>query len=146
MNEMEPNPDISAGVAAIKTLFHVIQNSKCKPVPQLTPNSPSKSPISSAVDTIQELNNTIQSAVQSMRKTEQPITAVVSACELFSRFITLARFDDKTMDECKAILVNRGEIFLNKLMQARPIIAKLAAQFITDDCVSVPHSATVHPF
>lgn len=30
MNEMEPNPDISAGVAAIKTLFHVIQNSKCK--------------------------------------------------------------------------------------------------------------------
>lgn len=88
------------------------------------------------VDTIQELNNTIQSAVQSMRKTEQPITAVVSACELFSRFITLARFDDKTMDECRTILVNRGEIFLNKLMQARPIIAKQAAQFITDDCVS----------
>lgn len=137
MNEMEPNPDISAGVAAIKTLFHVIQNSKCKDrinvslqfhlIPILDPLP---------VDTIQELNNTIQSAVQSMRKTEQPITAVVSACELFSRFITLARFDDKTMEECRTILVNRGEIFLNKLMQARPIIAKQAAQFITDDCVS----------
>ena len=90
------------------------------------------------VDTIQELNSTIQSAVQSMRMTEQPITAVVSACELFSRFITLARFDDKSMDECKTILVNRGEIFLNKLMQARPIIAQKAAQFITDDCVGLP--------
>lgn len=30
-----------------------------------------------------------------MRYTEQPITAVVSGSELFSRFITLAKFDDK---------------------------------------------------
>lgn len=132
---MQPNPDISAGVAAIKTLFHVIQNSKCKsPWTRILQTRSNLSPL--PVDTIQELNNTIQSAVASMRKTEQPITAVVSACELFSRFITLARFDDKTMDECRMILVNRGEIFLNKLMQARPIIAKQAAQFITDDCVS----------
>ena len=28
-NEMKTNPDLSAGVAAIKTLFHVIQQSKC---------------------------------------------------------------------------------------------------------------------
>lgn len=32
-----------------------------------------------------------------MRYTEQPITAVVSGSELFSRFITLAKFDDKVI-------------------------------------------------
>lgn len=89
------------------------------------------------VDTIQELNNVIQAAVKSMRQTEQPITAVVSACELFSRFITLAKFDDKTMEECKDIMLNRGQIFLTKLLEARNIIAKQAAQFITDDCVNL---------
>lgn len=88
------------------------------------------------VDTVQELHSTIQSAVKIMRTSDHPITAIVSASELFSRFITLATFDDKTADECKEIMLHRGEMFLKKLSEARNIIAKQCAQFVTDGCVS----------
>lgn len=71
-----------------------------------------------------------------MRQTDHPITAVVSGSELFSRFITLGKLDDKTMEECKEIMVHRGQIFLKKLLEARNIIAKQGAQFIADGCVS----------
>lgn len=71
-----------------------------------------------------------------MRTSNHPITAIVSASELFSRFITLATFDDKTADECKKLMLHRGEMFLKKLLEARNIIAKQCAQFVTDGCVS----------
>lgn len=89
-----------------------------------------------AVDTVQELHTTIQSAVKTMRSSNYPVTAIVSASELFSRFITLATFDDKTADECKKLMLHRGEMFLKKLLEARIIIAKQCAQFVTDGCVS----------
>lgn len=89
-----------------------------------------------AVDTVQELHSTIQSAVKIMRTSNYPITAIVSASELFSRFITLATFDDKTADECKEVMLHRGKMFLKKLLEARNIIAKQCAQFVTDGCVS----------
>lgn len=72
-----------------------------------------------------------------MRTSNHPITAIVSASELFSRFITLGKFDDKTADECKEMMLHRGQMFLNKLLEARNIIAKQCAQFVTDTCVSV---------
>lgn len=71
-----------------------------------------------------------------MRASNHPITAVVSASELFSRFITLAKFDDKTAHECKEIMVHRGELFLKKLLEARNLIAKQGSQFVTEGCVS----------
>lgn len=89
-----------------------------------------------AVDTVQEFRSTIQSAVQTMRASKYPITAIVSASELFSRFITLATFDDKTANECKELMLHRGKMFLKKLQEARNIIAKQCAQFVTDGCVS----------
>lgn len=88
------------------------------------------------VDTVQELHSTIQSAVKVMRTTSHPITAVVSASELFSRFITLAKFDDKTVDECREIMIHRGNTFLLKLQDARTVIAKQCAQFVVDGSVS----------
>lgn len=71
-----------------------------------------------------------------MRASKYPITAIVSASELFSRFITLATFDDKTANECKELMLHRGQMFLRKLLEARNIIAKQCAQFVTDGCVS----------
>lgn len=85
---------------------------------------------------MQELNTEIQTAVKTMRTSRYPITAIVSASELFSRFITLARFDDKTADQCKELMLHRGQMFLKKLLEARNIIAKQCAQFVTDGCVS----------
>lgn len=75
-----------------------------------------------------------------MRQTDYPITSVVSGCELFSRFITLGKFDDKTMEECKQIMVHRGQIFLKKLLESRNIVAKQGGQFITDGCVCSKYS------
>lgn len=97
------------------------------------------------VDTVQEWHSTIQSAVKEMRGTNHPITAVVPAGELFSRFITLAKFDDKTVEECKVIMLERGQLFLKKLLEARNIIAKQCAQFVTDGCVSSQQfTTTIH--
>lgn len=97
----------------------------------------SSSECSIAVRTMQELHSRIQAAVETMRTSNHPITAIVSASELFSRFITLANFDDKKVDECKELMLHRGEMFLKKLLEARTIIAKQCAQFVTDGCVSI---------
>lgn len=70
-----------------------------------------------------------------MRNSDYPITAVVSGSELFSRFITLGKFDDKTMDECKEIMVHRGQLFLKKLLDSRKVIAIKGAKYINDGCV-----------
>ena len=86
---------------------------------------------------MQELHSTIQAAVRTMRASDEPITAVVSGSELFSRFITLGKFDDKTMDECRQIMLHRGQVFLRKLLESRKKIATRATQFVTDGCVSM---------
>lgn len=85
--------------------------------------------------TILELDSTIQAAVKVMRNTGKPVTAIVSGCNLFSRFITLTKLDDKPMEEIKAIMLNRGIKFLEKLLESRGTIAKLAVPFISDGCV-----------
>lgn len=94
------------------------------------------------VTTIQELVNTIKLAVNTLKESGKPITSVCSACELFICFITLAspKLEDKTMDEVKTIMLNRGNVFLKKLEESRHVIAKHAMPFITDGCVS--YSAT----
>lgn len=92
------------------------------------------------VTTIQELVNTIKSAVNTLKNSGKPITSVCSACELFICFITLAspKLEDKTMDEVKSIMLNRGNVFLRKLEESRHVIAKHALPFITDGCVRPP--------
>lgn len=95
------------------------------------------------VTTIQELVNTIKSAVTILKNSGKPITSVCSASELFICFITLAspKLEDKTMSEVKSIMLNRGQIFLKKLEESRHIIAKHALPFISDGCVSEPWCA-----
>lgn len=75
-----------------------------------------------------------------MRNTDLSITAIVSGGALFSRFITLAKFDDKSMDECKNIMLHRGQIFLAKLLESRNIISRQAEQFVVDGCRLLTHS------
>lgn len=95
---LEDDKSLSAGIACIKTLLKVLDKTKCE-------NSSLilflyQHFFFFKVETVQELHTTIQSAVKMMRYTEQPITvtAVVSGSELFSRFITLAKFDDKVCE------------------------------------------------
>jgi translation initiation factor eIF-2B subunit alpha len=48
-----------------------------------------------AAETVQELDSNLQAAVDAMKNTDYPVTAVASGCELFLRFITLAKLDTK---------------------------------------------------
>ncbi|XP_055544140.1 translation initiation factor eIF-2B subunit alpha isoform X1 [Wyeomyia smithii] len=117
---LDSDDSLSSGIAAIKTLLMVLEKTK--------------------FDTVQELHSTIQAAVQTMRKTDKPMTSVVSGSELFSRFITLAKFDDKTMDEVRQIMLSRGKLFLDNLLESRHIIAKQATSFISDGCRILTHA------
>lgn len=80
----------------------------------------------------------MQEAVAAMRNTDLSIAAVVSAGELFCRFITLS-LDDRRMEECREIMLHRGKIFLNKLLNSRNVIATQAQKFITDGCQVLTH-------
>jgi len=104
----------------------------------------------------------MREAVAAMRNTDLSIAAIVSAGELFCRFITLS-LDDKHMEECRQIMLNRGKIFLTKLLNSRQVstsiqkaipstltifsiqtsiqvIAQQAQRFITDGCRILTHS------
>jgi len=49
--------------------------------------------IAIAAETVQELRVCLQHAIDAMRSTETPVTAIASGSELFLRFITLATLD-----------------------------------------------------
>ncbi|XP_023943571.1 translation initiation factor eIF-2B subunit alpha [Bicyclus anynana] len=117
---LEEEADVSAGVAAIKTLLTVIEKYK--------------------VTTVRELHLNLQLAVDAMRHCDQPVTAVSSGCKLFMRFITFAKLDDKSFEECEQIMLQRGQIFLDTLLEARGKVAKQALPFISDGCKILTHS------
>ncbi|KAJ8979922.1 hypothetical protein NQ317_003664 [Molorchus minor] len=117
---IKEDEDVSVGVAAIRTLMEIIKHSKS--------------------ETVQELEATLKDGIQVMKSSNYPVAAVNSGCELFLRFITLAVLDTRTFEECKAIMLNRGHIFIKKLDEARGKIVKLAAKFIGDGCKVLTHS------
>lgn len=119
-NILNKQRNVSAGMAAIKTLLEVLKHDKS--------------------ETVQGLDSNLQAAVDAMKKTDYPVTAVASGCELFLRFITLAKLDTKTFGECKNIMLNRGELFLQKLAEARGKVARLASPFIIDGTRILTHS------
>lgn len=112
--------DISAGMAAIRTLLKVLEHSES--------------------ETVQELQYCLQSAVEAMQSTDHPVTAIASGSELFLRFITLATLDTPSFADCKGIMLHRGKVFYEKLVAARGKVAKVAANFITDGSRILTHS------
>ncbi|CAH0673888.1 unnamed protein product [Spodoptera exigua] len=117
---LKEEEDVSAGVAAIRTLLSVIENYK--------------------VATVRELDLNLQLAVDAMKHCDQPVTAISSGCELFMRFITFAKLDVKSFEECEQIMLQRGHIFLNTLLEARGKIANIAAHAINDGYRILTHS------
>ncbi|XP_059053563.1 translation initiation factor eIF-2B subunit alpha [Achroia grisella] len=117
---LKEEEDVSAGVAAIKTLLTVIENYK--------------------VTTVRELDKNLQLAVEAMRHCDQPVTAISSGCELFMRFITFAKLDVKSFEECEQIMLQRGRIFLDQLLEARGKVAQQALPFISDGSKILTHS------
>ncbi|XP_045466040.1 translation initiation factor eIF-2B subunit alpha [Harmonia axyridis] len=117
---IKQNEDISVGVAAIKTLMEIIRKSE--------------------TSTIQGLDENLKQAIIIMKNSNYPVAAINSGCELFRRFITLARLDTSTIEECKEILLNRGNIFIDKLSKSRDKIVALSQDFIKDNNKILTHS------
>lgn len=142
---IDEDKNMSNGIAAIKTLLTVLEKTNCEfHKIKCYFRNPTFSSYFILVTTIQELVNTIKSAVTALKSSGKPITSVCSASDLFICFITLAspKLEDKTMDEVKSIMLNRGQIFLQKLQESRHVIAKHAMPFITDGCVSFSLKST----
>ncbi|XP_058810734.1 translation initiation factor eIF-2B subunit alpha [Phymastichus coffea] len=119
---IENEKDVSAGIAAIRTLLKVLEKSKS--------------------GTMQEFASVeYRKAVEAMKMTDHPVTAIASGSELFFRFITLKKIDAaRSVDECKQIMMTRGKIFYDTLIKARDKIAKLASTFIADGSKILTHS------
>lgn len=90
----ERNPDKSEAVVAIEVLA---QLHEC-----------------SDVTTVQGLHDVMNTAIERMWKEGVSNLSVISACELFQRFITLATLDTVDFDECKKVLSERAQIFIRK--------------------------------
>ncbi|KAF5302484.1 hypothetical protein FQR65_LT08574 [Abscondita terminalis] len=90
--------------------------------------------------TIQGLLEELKLGIESMKNTNNSAAAITSGGELFRRFITLGTMDFHTFDECKEIMLKRGELFLKKLSEAKGKIMKLGSQFIIDGSKILTHS------
>jgi len=84
-------------MAAIRTLLKVLKHSKCKYYNKVLKNIIFVhllcDPLTFVAETVQELRICLQHAIDAMRSTETPVTAIASGSELFLRFITLATLD-----------------------------------------------------
>lgn len=67
-------------------------------------------------ETVQELRICLQHAIDAMRSTETPVTAIASGSELFLRFITLA-----TLDTPVRILIFRFLVLFTPLLYTNKI-------------------------
>lgn len=114
--------DVSASMAAIRTLLEILKTAKS--------------------ETVQELLYSLQTAIDAMRSMNHPITSINSGSELFLRFITLASLDtpSQSFAECKKIMFQRGKVFYERFVAARGKVAKVAGNFITDGCNILTHS------
>ena len=124
---VEEDPDVSIPLTAIKTLIHVIKLSEA--------------------GTISGLHDSLKTVIRELREATEnqlkSVTAIASGCELLLRFITLAAPEDllsKDFSECKRVLAQRGELFLQKAENARQKIGLLSQQFIRDGSVILTHS------
>lgn len=117
---VETNPDMSAAVAAIKTLLHYLENNR--------------------LETLAGLRAKLKDAITTLTQTDISVTSVSSGCDLFLRFITLTSLEDSSFEKCQKIMVERGNLFLEKVAVSRQKIAKLANQFIRDGSTILVHS------
>lgn len=95
----------------------------------------------SSAGTISELSRELKTAVQLLTTgTDSSMPSVKSGCELFLRFITLAKFDSFEIDECRKKLTERGQVFLERTLSSRQRIAEYSQEFIVDGSIILTHS------
>ncbi|CAG2194192.1 translation initiation factor eIF2B subunit alpha-like isoform X1 [Mytilus galloprovincialis] len=115
-------PDLAAAVAAIKTLIHLLEISK--------------------VETVQEMRESLKEAINILTETDSSTTSISSAGELFLRFISLklTSLEYSNIQELKKLLVERGNLFLDKVAGSRQKIGKVTHPFIRDGTTILTNS------
>ncbi|CAF0816856.1 unnamed protein product [Didymodactylos carnosus] len=117
----QEEPDTSVAIAAIRTLLDVIKRSNA--------------------GTISELSIQLKHSQQLLlTQTDSSMPSVKSGCELFLRYITLAKFDSFAINECRKQLIERGQLFLERTLNSRQRIAEYGQEFIVDGSVILTHS------
>uniref|UniRef100_A0A0K2UEZ3 Translation initiation factor eIF2B subunit alpha n=1 Tax=Lepeophtheirus salmonis TaxID=72036 RepID=A0A0K2UEZ3_LEPSM len=103
---------------------------------------------STGVETLQELIDVLKNASNIMKLSESlnfPATSVISGCELYLRFITLAHSALETtqdFNQVRQLMLQRGEVFVKKLLSFRSKIAHLASSHFTDGSVILVHGCS----
>ena len=109
------DPEMSASVAAIKTLVKMMETNEAT--------------------TISEFRNNLKHATSVMLDGDYSYASVSSGCEQFLRYISLANLDSNF----KSVMLERAKIFLNRILKARPKTVQMAQGFIDDGAKILTH-------
>uniref|UniRef100_A0A8C5BB11 Translation initiation factor eIF2B subunit alpha n=1 Tax=Gadus morhua TaxID=8049 RepID=A0A8C5BB11_GADMO len=123
--QMGKDPDMASAVAAIRTLLEFLKRDQG--------------------ETLFGLRESLTSATDCLTGVDSSV-AVSSAGELFLRFISLTSLEHqvkctrKDLSQCKKVMEERGELFLQKISMSRAKVAKLCHTFIKDGAKILTHS------
>nr|ACO14648.1 Translation initiation factor eIF-2B subunit alpha [Caligus clemensi] len=126
---MKSQPELSPAIGAIQVLNQVLKQS-------------------TGVETLQELIDVLKTASNILKLSESldsPATSVISGCELYLRFITLAHSALETTQDfnmVRELMLQRGEVFIKKLLSLRGKIGHLASSHFTDGSVILVHGCS----
>lgn len=113
--QLSQTPELSAAVAAIKTLVKLMEDSKA--------------------ETLSELRENIKKATEVMLGEDHSYAAVSAGCEQFLLYVSLANLDMNF----KSVMLERAKVFLKNILKARNKTVQMAQRFIDDGAVILTH-------
>ncbi|XP_041059329.1 translation initiation factor eIF-2B subunit alpha isoform X1 [Carcharodon carcharias] len=119
--QMKENEDVASAVAAIRTLLEFLKRDKG--------------------ETIQGLRENLKAAIKTLTSVDSSV-AVSSGGELFLRFISLTSLEHPDFSKCKKTMIDRGELYLEKISVSRNKIANLCHAFIKDGAKILTHASS----
>ncbi|KII67318.1 Translation initiation factor eIF-2B subunit alpha [Thelohanellus kitauei] len=90
-------------------------------------------------ETMVELQKKMREIIEKLVRIKVSMS-VISACELFVRFITLSSMDNDSFSECQRLLIQRGEMFVKNCINAKTVIGHQAQIFIKNGWKILTHS------
>jgi len=120
---LEKDKDKSTGLAAIETLYEILNRSKST--------------------TVQGMTADLKAAVDEIVKTDYSSASIQSASELFLRFISLIQKENEVNPDFTKIrneYLTRGKIFIKRISSSRDVIAEWALPLIRNHLNILTHS------
>jgi len=115
---LQQSPDTAPAVCAVRALTEYVKLSKA--------------------NTMMEFELDLRKAVDSV-KSASNVLSVSSGCDLFARYVSRTVADIPKFEECRKILVERGEQYTKQSLTSREKISKYAANFIRDGVTVLTH-------